>query len=135
MFLTFLRISIALTFLFSTDGSNTTCTPPYCARIGLIYPMFIKNETSGGFEVDTVGIQYLSAFKMAVDDINNGVYKKLFPNVTLKYTSYGTTFPFIDDVKASLYQNAESFNKKAIIAQVASANNEAANAAAQINNG
>ena len=65
------------------------------------------------------GVQYIRAFKMAIDDINNRtMYKNAFPNVTLKSTIYATTIPFIDDVKASLYQNAEAFGKKGIIAQV-----------------
>ena len=101
--------------------------------------MFIPPNTtenpSHDYIPDKAGIQYLQAYKMAVDDINKGMYKKYYPNIHLVYSVQGTTVPFIDDVVSALYQNTKVFDSHPIHAMVASANNVAANAAAQIDNG
>ncbi len=115
--------------------------------------MFTKDD-NGNYHVDTDGIHYLAAFKMAVDDINSGMYPEL--NIKLNITVKGTTVPFIDDVKvlnilyrndiflwftnpyflfhkASLYQNTDAFAGRAIHGQIAGATNIGANAAGNQN--
>jgi len=64
------------------------------------------------------------------------VYKDVYPNISrIFYSAKGTTRPFVDDVLASLNQNTDAFNNNPVHGQIASANNVAANAAAQIDNG
>ena len=141
-----LQVIFLVTTKLSVDASNVcstpkkcTCDPPSCARLGGIFPMFLQPNTTANptkdYVPDHVGIQYLRAYKMAVDDINDGMYKQYYPNVSLIYSVQGTTIPFIDDVVVSLYQNTKVFDGRPIHAMLASANNNAANAAAQINNG
>ena len=76
---------LSLAFLVSVNIRLAYCSPscktsshggaPYCPRIGGIFPMFVKNTNTSSpiaFIPDHVGIQYLQAYKMAIDDINNG---------------------------------------------------------------
>ena len=134
-YLILIFLQLSLYRISSSKIPIDSCSPP-CARIGLIYPNLVSKNDSSKYEMDHIGNQYLQAFKMAVDDINEKKYIKEFPSITISYVAYGVAIPFIDDINAAIDMNTVLGKNKnvSVHAMVASANNIASNAAAQIDN-
>lgn len=121
--------SLVLSSSVTADGYPTE------VNIGFVFPMF---EYATPYVVNYDGVQYLAAFLMAVNDINNkndGIHDELLPKTKLKYAVRSSTGAFIDNVKDAIALSTRVFNGSGICGCVGGADNDASNAIAQIFNG
>ena len=130
---------ILITVLFVAQRVFASCPLdkkiPLKVKIGGIFPLLKHDGTAA---VDEGGIQYLAAFKMAIDDLNNktdGVYDFVLPCTTIDFAIQESPGPFIDDVYAAIKLSADVFNSTGVNGVVGAHTNAVSNAIAQIFNG
>jgi ABC-type branched-subunit amino acid transport system substrate-binding protein len=99
-------------------------------RIGGSFPLLLSDGS-----VDPYGPQYLAAFLMAIEDVENktdGLWDNLLPNVSIKYAIRGSPGPFIDDCSAGVDFARRVFNKQGVHGVIGGANDVASRALGQV---